>query len=117
MTSAGATRLTSASTRCLSSSCSGMFSWMKSTCRAIASRSVVKDSLPLGGSGAKVRLAKRPFGVCHGPADPGLHFRLDVGGNHVDAEMQGARGPAAADDAGAQQTQRFDLSHELLTVA
>src|SRR5436305_1249806 len=49
-TSAGATRLTSARTRCFNSSCSGIFSWMKSACRAICSRSVVKDSVPFGGS-------------------------------------------------------------------
>ena len=43
--------------RCFNGSCSGMFSWMKSAARAIIARSVVKDSLPLGGSGANVSRA------------------------------------------------------------
>ena len=57
-------------------------------------RSVVKVSLPLGGSGANVSARERRLGVVDGTAYPGLHLRLDVGRDHVDAEMQRARGPA-----------------------
>ena len=56
-TSLPAWRLTSASMRCFRGSCSGMFSWMKSARCAITLRSVVKESLPLGGSGALVSRA------------------------------------------------------------
>ena len=115
-TSAGAWRLTWASTRCLSSSCSGMFSWMKSTCAAMAFRSVVKESVPLGGSGASVRRGERAFRVRHRAADPVLHLRLDVRGEHVDAEVQRARRPAAADDSRTQKTERLHLSHDSRTI-
>ena len=57
MTSGAAWRLTSASMRCLSGSCSGMFSWMKSDAFAISRASVVNESLPFGGSGANVSRA------------------------------------------------------------
>ena len=67
MTSAPVCRLTSASMRCLSGSCSGMFSWMKSEAFAISRTSVVKDSLPLGGSGAKVRRASAGSAFCTAP--------------------------------------------------
>ena len=67
ITSAAACRLTSASIRCFNGSCSGMFSWMKSACRAITLRSVVKVNLPLGGSGAKVSLASAGSALATAP--------------------------------------------------
>src|SRR2546429_4753550 len=62
-------------------------------------------SSPLGWKRREGQPRERPFSVGHGAADPGFHFGLDVGGQHVDAEMQGARGPAAADDSGAERSE------------
>jgi len=90
----------------------GDISWMKSTRFAIACKSVVKDSVPFGGSGANVRRASAgsafltaarsssPFPAWYRP--PGR-----------DSEVQRARSPAATDHAGAQQPKRahgFSLS-------
>ena len=44
-----------------------MFSWMKSTWRAIARRSVVNDSVPFGGSGAKVSRDSAPSAFSTAP--------------------------------------------------
>jgi hypothetical protein len=44
-------------------------------------------------------------------AHPLLHFRADVRGDHVDAEVQCTRRPAAADDAGAEQAKGPHVSH------
>ena len=44
-----------------------MFSWMKSTCAAISLRSVVKVSLPLGGSGANVSRESAPSAFATAP--------------------------------------------------
>ncbi len=83
---------------------------MKSAWRAMACRSVVKESLPFGGSGASVRRAcQRRLRVGHGVADPFFHFRFDVGSNDIDAEMQRARRPATADDSGSEQPERLDF--------
>ena len=54
---------------------------------------------------------QRRFRVCDGPADPGFHFRLDVGGDHIDAEMQRTGGPASPDHTGPEQSERLDGSH------
>ncbi len=67
MTSAAACRLTSASMRCFSGNCSGMFSCTKSACRAMTRRSVVNDSRPLGGKGAKVSLARAGSALATAP--------------------------------------------------
>ena len=87
---------------------------------------VFLDEIGLGGHGVQVgregqpalarqrrqrQARQRPLGVRHRAADPFLHLRLHVGGDHIDAEMQRARRPAAADDPGTQQTERLDLSH------
>ena len=40
--------------------------------------------------------------VSHSATYPGFHLRLHIGSNDVNAVVQGARGPAATDDAGAQ---------------
>ena len=75
------------------------------------SRSVVKDSLPSGGSGASVSRDSVARGIRDCAADPRFHLGPRVHGHHVDAEMQRTRGPAAADHARAQQAQHLHLSH------
>ncbi len=81
-----------------------MFSWMKSACpRHVACRSVVKESLPFGGSGAKVSVASAGSAFSTAPRIQLLHFRLDVGGDDIDAEVQRTCRPTAANDPGPQQ--------------
>ena len=70
-----------------------------------------EGELPLGRQRRAGEPRERPFGVRDRAADPFLHFGFDVGGHHVDAEMQCARRPAAADHSRAQKPQRPNLSH------
>ncbi len=54
---------------------------------------------------------QRGFRIVDRAAYPRFHFRLDVGGDHIDAEMQRPRGPSAADDAGTQQPECLHCPH------
>ncbi len=67
--------------------------------------------LPLGRERRERQARQRRLGIGDRVADPLLHLRLHIGGNHVDAKVQRTRGPAAADDSGAQQTEGSDLAH------
>jgi hypothetical protein len=71
-----------------------------------------EGQLALGGQRRKGQARQGSFGVGDGAANPRLHLGLDVRGHHVDAEVQCARRPAAADHAGAEQSQSSHLSHD-----
>ena len=57
------------------------------------------------------------FGVGHRAANPFFHFRLDVSGDDVDPELQGARGPSAANDPGSEQPQCLYIPHRSSSLA
>jgi hypothetical protein len=71
-----------------------------------------KGQLALGRQRRESQAREGGFGIRDRAADPLLHLRLDVRGNDVDPEMQCARGPSAADHAGAEQPQCLYLSHD-----
>ena len=61
------------------------------------------------GRGGQARQSR--LGVGHRAANPFFHFRFDVGSDDVHPEMQRARGPSAADDAGSEQAKCLYIPH------
>ena len=72
-----------------------------------------KGQLALGRQRRQGQVRQGAFCVIHGATDPGLHFGLNVSGDHVDAEVQRPGGPPATDDSRAQKTERLHFSHDL----
>ena len=117
ITSAPACRLTSASTRCLSGKLLGDV--LLDEVRGLRHLAGIgrEGEFPLRRKRREGKLGERRFRVCDGAAEPLLHFRLDVGGDHIDAEVQRARRPAAPDHTRPQKTESLDLPHHVTLLA